>query len=84
MLRRRWKGIHVIIIPTRVQGEGASREIAQAIELAAYDFAPLDVLVVGRGGGSQEDLWCFNEEPAVRAIAACPIPTVSAVGHESM
>ena len=80
--QRRWKGIHVTVIPSRVQGQGAANEIAAGIT-AAQRLSPLpDALIVGRGGGSQEDLWCFNDELVVRAIAACKIPVVSAVGHE--
>jgi exodeoxyribonuclease VII large subunit len=82
VLRRRWSGIEVLIIPARVQGEGAAAEIVAGIRAANRLAPPLDVLVVGRGGGSLEDLWAFNEEPVVRAIAASRIPTVSAVGHE--
>ncbi|QDU55220.1 exodeoxyribonuclease VII large subunit [Aeoliella mucimassa] len=82
VLRRRWAGIEVLVIPARVQGDGAAEEIAAGIRMANQLDPPLDVLVVGRGGGSLEDLWAFNEEPVVRAIAASNIPTVSAVGHE--
>lgn len=82
VVRRRWQGVHVTIIPARVQGEGAAQEIARGIELANRLCPPPDVLVVGRGGGSIEDLWCFNEEVVVRAIRASMIPVVSAVGHE--
>src|SRR5690606_13465951 len=82
VLRRRWAGIEVIVIPARVQGDGAAAEIAAGIKAANRIEPPLDVLVVGRGGGSLEDLWCFNEEQVVRAIAASRIPTISAVGHE--
>ncbi len=82
VLRRRWPGTDVLIIPAKVQGEGAAAEIARGIELAQRIQPPLDTLVVGRGGGSTEDLWCFNEEIVVRAIAACRLPVVSAVGHE--
>ena len=82
VMRRRWPNIHVTLIPVRVQGEGAAREIAKAIETANRLATPPDVLVVCRGGGSVEDLWCFNEEPMVRAIFASQIPVVSAVGHE--
>ncbi len=82
VLRRRWQGVHVLLIPVRVQGEGAAGEIASAIGLANRLQPPLDVLVVGRGGGSLEDLWAFNEEPVVRAIVASRVPVVSAVGHE--
>ncbi len=82
VLKRRWPGASVLIIPSRVQGDGAAIEIAEGIRVAALLIPALDVLVVGRGGGSLEDLWCFNEEVVVRAVAACPLPTVSAVGHE--
>jgi len=82
VLRRRWRGVDVLIIPARVQGEGATQEIVNGIRLANRIEPRLDVLVVGRGGGSLEDLWSFNEEAVVRAIAASRVPTVSAVGHE--
>lgn len=82
VLRRRWRGVEVFVFPVRVQGEGASTEIADSIRMANQLKPPLDVLVVGRGGGSLEDLWPFNEEAVVRAIAASHVPTVSAVGHE--
>jgi exodeoxyribonuclease VII large subunit len=82
VLRRRWRDTEVIIIPTKVQGVGAADEIADAIRLAQDIRPALDILVVTRGGGSMEDLWCFNEEPVVRGIAASQIPTISAVGHE--
>ena len=82
VIKRRWSGVEVYIFPTRVQGTGAAEEIAAGIQLANKMQPALDVLVVGRGGGSLEDLWCFNEEPVVRAIAASRVPTVSAVGHE--
>jgi len=82
VLRRRWAGADVIVVPTRVQGDGAAKEIAAAI--AKVNQLPLgvDVMVVGRGGGSLEDLWCFNEEAVVRAVAGSRIPVISAVGHE--
>jgi exodeoxyribonuclease VII large subunit len=79
---RRMRGVQILVIPARVQGEGAAAEIVRGIQLANRIQPPLDVLVVGRGGGSLEDLWCFNEEPVVRAIFASEIPVVSAVGHE--
>jgi exodeoxyribonuclease VII large subunit len=82
VLRRRWRGTDVLVVPVRVQGEGAGAEIAQAIALVNRLAEPVDCLVVGRGGGSLEDLWAFNEEVVVRAIAASRIPVVSAVGHE--
>jgi exodeoxyribonuclease VII large subunit len=74
--------IHVLIVPARVQGIGAAEEIAAAIASINQSALEIDVLVVGRGGGSQEDLWSFNEEVVVRAIHASRIPVVSAVGHE--
>lgn len=79
--RRRYPGMQIILRPAQVQGEGAAADIAQGIaEIAA--LPQVDVIIVGRGGGSMEDLWAFNEEIVVRAIAACPVPVVSAVGHE--
>jgi exodeoxyribonuclease VII large subunit len=82
VLRRRWRGIDVLLFPTRVQGDEAAAEIVAALKLAARVTPALDALVVTRGGGSLEDLWCFNDERVVRAIAASPIPTISAIGHE--
>jgi exodeoxyribonuclease VII large subunit len=82
VLRQRWQGVDVLVIPTKVQGEGAAAEIARAIAVANQLQPPMDVLVVTRGGGSIEDLWCFNEEPVVRAIFASRVPVVSAIGHE--
>lgn len=81
VLRRRFAGIPVVVYPVPVQGAGAGAEIARAITRAG-ERADCDVLIVGRGGGSLEDLWAFNEEVVARAIRACPIPVVSAVGHE--
>jgi len=82
VLARRWPYVDVLVFPTRVQGDGAAEEIARAISQAERLADQLDLLVVTRGGGSIEDLWAFNEEPLVRAVAACRLPTVSAVGHE--
>jgi exodeoxyribonuclease VII large subunit len=82
VLRRRWRGVDVLIVPARVQGEGAAGEIAAGIELVNRLTRPVDVLIVGRGGGSLEDLWAFNEEVVVRAIYGSRVPVVSAVGHE--
>jgi exodeoxyribonuclease VII large subunit len=79
---RRFRGVEVLVIPARVQGEGAAAEIVRGIQLANEIRPPLDVLVVGRGGGSIDDLWCFNDETVVRAIFASHLPVVSAVGHE--
>ncbi len=72
---------HVILVPTKVQGEGAAAEIAQALDVANHRQIA-DILIVGRGGGSVEDLWAFNEEPVARAIARSRIPVISAVGHQ--
>ncbi|MBL9208641.1 MAG: exodeoxyribonuclease VII large subunit [Opitutaceae bacterium] len=80
MKRRDWRG-RLVILPAKVQGEGAAAEMAAQLGVAA-SLGFFDLLVIGRGGGSMEDLWAFNEEVLVRAVAACPIPTVSAVGHE--
>jgi exodeoxyribonuclease VII large subunit len=82
VVRRRWRGVDVLIVPVKVQGIGAADEIARAIAAVNRLAHPIDVLVVGRGGGSLEDLWAFNEEAVVRAIHASRIPVVSAVGHE--
>lgn len=81
IIHRRFKGVHVIVSPVRVQGEGAAQEIAQAID-EMNEYGQCDVLIVGRGGGSLEDLWSFNEECVARAIFKSEIPIISAVGHE--
>ena len=86
VLARRAPWVQVLIVPVRVQGDGAATEIATAIRRLG-DYASLgiprpDVVIVGRGGGSMEDLWCFNDEAVARALAESPIPTISAVGHE--
>lgn len=78
----RWPGVEIILIPAQVQGQGASQSIAEGIQNAGKIHPALDILVVTRGGGSLEDLWCFNEERVVRAVANSTIPIVSAVGHE--
>ncbi len=86
VLTRRAPWVQPVLFPVRVQGRGAEMEISQAIEKMgrpeAFGYPRCDVLIVGRGGGSIEDLWNFNEEIVARAIAACPIPIISAVGHE--
>lgn len=90
ILRRRARTTDVLIVPAKVQGESASKEIADALTRLGRFFAPdaseanrrLDAVVLIRGGGSMEDLWPFNEEQTVRALAACPIPTVTGIGHE--
>ncbi len=81
VLSRRWPAAAVVLAPARVQGEGAAEEIARAVERLDR-WGGADVLIVGRGGGSLEDLWAFNEERVARALAACRTPVVSAVGHE--
>ena len=84
ILQRRSPWLRLLICPVRVQGEGAAEEIASTINYLSENQAAMriDVLIVGRGGGSLEDLWAFNEEVLARAIFACRIPTISAVGHE--
>src|SRR6266446_6670825 len=81
VLRRRWPACRIVVRPVRVQGAGAGREVAAGIE-DLNRLGGLDVLIVGRGSGSLEDLWAFNEEIAARAIASSALPVVSAVGHE--
>ena len=82
VLRRRYANAHLVIRPARVQGEGAAGEIARALR-AIGRVAGVDVVIVGRGGGSIEDLWAFNEEIVARAIAGSPVPVIAAVGHET-
>lgn len=81
VMSRRWPALDVVLLPVAVQGEGAAEQIA-----ASIDYAPripgVDLIITGRGGGSLEDLWAFNEEIVARSICACPIPVISAVGHE--
>lgn len=87
ILGRRWPACEVLVHPVRVQGAGAAEDIARAIErlnsLQGQESAHVDVIFVGRGGGSLEDLWAFNEEPVARAIHASRIPIISGVGHET-
>ncbi|MCO8121203.1 exodeoxyribonuclease VII large subunit [Stieleria sp. TO1_6] len=78
----RMLGAEIFVIPAQVQGNGAAETIVRGLRAATMIRPKLDVVVITRGGGSLEDLWCFNEEPVVRAIANCPLPTVSAIGHE--
>jgi exodeoxyribonuclease VII large subunit len=80
--KSQWNDFQLTIIPALVQGENAAADIVRGIQQAQRLRPRLDVLIVGRGGGSLEDLWCFNEERVVRAICDSRIPTVSAVGHE--
>jgi exodeoxyribonuclease VII large subunit len=82
ILSRRFPGLHIRLYPALVQGEGAAEEVCRGIEYFSRTGWP-DVLIVGRGGGSLEDLWTFNTESVARAIAACKVPVISAVGHET-
>lgn len=81
VITRRWPNVSIVIIPVAVQGQRAAPEIAAALNSIPL-LPDVDVVVTGRGGGSLEDLWAFNEEIVARAIAACPVPVISAVGHE--
>jgi len=80
--RRRSPGVNLVIVPAKVQGEGAPESLVAALERVSR-WNGCDVLIIGRGGGSREDLWAFNDERVARALAACPMPTISAVGHET-
>jgi exodeoxyribonuclease VII large subunit len=80
--RNRWPAIGITLAPAQVQGESAAEDIAAALS-AMVSQGRVDLIIVGRGGGSVEDLWAFNEEAVVRAIASSSIPTISAVGHET-
>lgn len=80
--KRRWPAVQLVLYPVQVQGEFSAKQVALAIEFFNTKYA-VDVMIVGRGGGSMEDLWSFNEEVVVRAIAASKIPIISAVGHET-
>lgn len=82
VLKRRFENLHIVIYPVRVQGEGAAEEIAEAIDYLGKSGL-VDVIIVARGGGSIEDLWAFNEEIVVRSIFRCPVPVISAIGHET-
>lgn len=81
VIERRAPWVRVVLAPAKVQGDGAAEDVARGIDRFAR-FGGVDVLIVGRGGGSVEDLWAFNEEIVARAIAESPIPVISAVGHE--
>lgn len=86
ILRRRAPWLRILVVPVRVQGAGAENEIAAALRLVSQEsgraLPAVDTVVVARGGGSLEDLWCFNEEVVARAIFECPLPVINAVGHE--
>ncbi len=82
-LARRGFALEVLFVPVRVQGEGAAGEIAGALDRLARHDPPPDVILLARGGGSLEDLWAFNEETVVRAVAECSVPVITGVGHET-
>ena len=82
VLERRFRGLHIRVFHTLVQGEGAAEQVCRAIEHFS-DNAWAEVVIVARGGGSIEDLWTFNEEAVARAIRACAVPVISAIGHET-
>ncbi|MDH5235838.1 MAG: exodeoxyribonuclease VII large subunit, partial [Gemmatimonadota bacterium] len=82
VIGRRHPGVSVVVIPAAVQGETAPESLMAALDRLSR-WRGADVLIIGRGGGSREDLWAFNHEGVARAIASCPIPTISAVGHET-
>lgn len=81
VIQRRFPGVEILLYPVRVQGPGSAEEISQAI-MDLNEYTDIDVMIVGRGGGSLEDLWAFNEEVVARAIFASQVPVISAVGHE--
>ncbi|MFL5527097.1 MAG: exodeoxyribonuclease VII large subunit [Gemmatimonadaceae bacterium] len=81
VIRKRHSGVEVVLVPAKVQGDGAAGEIAFALRRVAR-WGLADVVIVGRGGGGKEDLWAFNDERVARAVAECPVPVISAVGHE--
>lgn len=83
ILKKKYMGISILIYPVKVQGDGAAEEISFAIKDLNENFRDIDVILVGRGGGSMEDLWAFNEEIVARTIAASKIPIISCVGHET-
>jgi exodeoxyribonuclease VII large subunit len=81
VLRKRNPGARVVLCPAKVQGDRAALEIAAALRRVSR-WGKADVIIVGRGGGGKEDLWAFNDERVARAVVACPVPVISAVGHE--
>lgn len=82
VMRKRNLGARLVLCPVKVQGDGAAGEVAAALRRLAR-WGKADVVIVGRGGGGKEDLWAFNDERVARAVAACPVPVISAVGHEA-
>src|SRR5262249_46406976 len=81
VIQRRNQGIEIVVVAAAVQGEAAPKSLVAALRKVSR-WRGADVVIVGGGGGSREDLWAFNDERVARAIAACPMPTISAVGHE--
>lgn len=81
VMRRRCPTVEIVLVPAKVQGEGAPADLMRAIACVGR-WGAVDTVIIGRGGGSREDLWAFNSEAVARALAACAIPTISAVGHE--
>jgi exodeoxyribonuclease VII large subunit len=81
VVRRRCPSVEIVVVPAKVQGDGAPEELVAAIE-RVNRWGDADTVIVGRGGGAREDLWAFNDERVARAVAGCVIPTISAVGHE--
>ena len=81
VITRRWQAVDIVILPVAVQGDGAAQQIAAALQMV-HQIPGVDVVIAGRGGGSLEDLWAFNEEVVARAIYDCRLPVISAVGHE--
>ena len=81
VVQRRCPSVEVVLVPAAVQGDSAPESLCYALDQVAR-WGDADVLIIGRGGGAREDLWAFNDERVARALAACPIPTISAVGHE--
>jgi exodeoxyribonuclease VII large subunit len=82
VLRKRHSGVQLVVCPAKVQGDGAPREIVMALRRVAR-WGKADLVILGRGGGAKEDLWAFNDERVARAVVACPVPVISAVGHET-
>jgi exodeoxyribonuclease VII large subunit len=78
---RRFAGVQLVLVPAKVQGDGTADELVRAMEQIAR-WGGADVVIIGRGGGAREDLWAFNDERVARAVAACSVPVISAVGHE--
>lgn len=80
-MKRRCPTVEIVLVPAKVQGDGAPADLARAIQCVTR-WGAVDTVIIGRGGGAREDLWAFNSEAVARALAACAIPTISAVGHE--